>query len=485
MVLSGRSWVLISQAARTAPSIGTWAVPTLGGEPRPYLQGVAGSLTGHATVHDSPTTPTARETRCSCQTKAACDWGINPSSPRPPRLHGHFPLWSARYGSSSISSRASCRTSWDIWRIRPTGGLPERITSHMGYGRVIQSCWIAGRLFTSLKIRMVPDRHFTAWTSNAAFHHRSQLTASTGKYTSLAASAPMVAVAGRNLRKPQENTLAHANRRTAERNIRSNTNLADHKHRVLPATGFRFSSIRFDRRQPAEHLEALSNGTDTELWRADGGENFIGGPAISHDGQYVAFSVRQHGKSLLYLMKVDGTNARIVTDSLNLQGTPAWAPDGTTITTATEDHDIPHLVHACRSTAVPLSPLIRDYSIDPAWAADGCFVVYSGADIGTTFSMKAITGRATPHSLPPLTLTRGARHVAFLPGGQSLVLLRGDIQHKDLWSIDLKTGTERQLTKLPPEFEVGDFDVSPDGHEEVLERVQQRSDVVMLDLPRP
>jgi hypothetical protein len=82
-------------------------------------------------------------------------------------------------------------------------------------------------------------------------------------------------------------------------------------------------------------------------------------------------------------------------------------------------------------------------------------------------------------------LTRGARHLAFLPGGRALVVLRGDIQHKDLWLIDLDTGSERQLTHLPSDFDIHDFDISPDGHEVVLEREQDRSDVVLLDLPRP
>jgi hypothetical protein len=64
------------------------------------------------------------------------------------------------------------------------------------------------------------------------------------------------------------------------------------------------------------------------------------------------------------------------------------------------------------------------------------------------------------------------------------VLLRGEIQHKNLWLINLETGAERQLTNLPPEFDIRDFDVSADGREVVLERVQERSDVVLLDLPR-
>jgi hypothetical protein len=65
------------------------------------------------------------------------------------------------------------------------------------------------------------------------------------------------------------------------------------------------------------------------------------------------------------------------------------------------------------------------------------------------------------------------------------VFLRGEIQVKNLWLIDLETGAERQLTNLTPDFDIRDFDVSPDGREVVLERLQERSNVVLLDLLRP
>src|SRR5580658_1387192 len=99
----------------------------------------------------------------------------------------------------------------------------------------------------------------------------------------------------------------------------------------------------------------------------------------------------------------------------------------------------------------------------PVWAPDGRFVVYSGPEIGTTYSVKAVTPEAAAHSLPALTLTRGTRQLAFLRGGRALVLLRGDIQHKNLWLMGLETGAERQLTNLTADFDIDDFDISPDG----------------------
>jgi dipeptidyl aminopeptidase/acylaminoacyl peptidase len=153
-----------------------------------------------------------------------------------------------------------------------------------------------------------------------------------------------------------------------------------------------------------ESIWKVAGETATELWNAQGGRIF-GGPAISRDGRSVAFSVRQNGRALLYAMQADGTNARIVTDSLDLQGSPAWAGDGQSITSAANDHGVPHLFR------VPV-------------------------------------------------------------GGGAPEL------------VDLKTGAERQLTNLAPDFDIRDFDISPDGREVVLERVQGHSDVVMLDLPQ-
>jgi len=183
-------------------------------------------------------------------------------------------------------------------------------------------------------------------------------------------------------------------------------------------------------------------------------------------------------------MQADGSNARVAADSLELQGSPAWAPDGRSITSAVNDHGAPHLFRIPIDGGTP-ALFLRDYSVDPAWEPDGRFVVYSGPDIGTTFSVKAVTPEGVAHPLPGLTtLTRGARHLKFLPGGRRLAFLRGGIEHKDLWLVDPETSAERQLTNFPPDFDIQDFDISADGGEVVVERVQKRSDILLLDLPR-
>ena len=467
-------WIRGKDAASEG-DISVWAVPTLGGQPRPYLDGAAEFDWSHDGSRLAYHTPGPGDPLF------VLDSGPQAKARRiftaPAGIHAHFPLWSPD-NAFIYFVQGSLPDKLDIWRIPPSGGAPQRITSHNG--RVTYPVLLDRR--TLLYLAGDPDGS-GPWLYGMDVERRipHRLTSGPDRYTSLAAS-----VDGRRL------VATLANPKTSLWRLR----IADAPTEVSAAAQIPLTtSTGFSPRlgpnyllyvsatSASESIWKLVNGTAAELWSSQEARVF-GGPAISPDGRYVAFSVRQHGQTLLYVMQADGTNARIVSNSLDLQGDPAWTPDGQSITSAAEDHGIPHLFRIPVDGRSP-TVFVRDYSVDPAWAPDGRFVVYSGSDIGTTFSVKAVTAEAAAHPLPALTLTRGARHLAFLPGGRALVFLRGDIQHKNLWLIDLQTGAQRQLTNVPPDFDIRDFDISPDGREVVLERVQEHSDVVLLDLPRP
>ncbi|MGF7180236.1 hypothetical protein [Tunturiibacter psychrotolerans] len=458
--------------------ISVLAVPTLGGEPKTYLEGVAeydwsrdGSrLAYHTPGPGDPLFVSDGSVRS----------GARPIFTAAAGLHSHFPLWSpdANY---IYFVQGLLPDRLDIWRIPSGGRTPERITSHNG--GVMYPVFLDRR--TLMYLASDPDGS-GPWLYSVDVERRipHRLTFGLDRYTSLAASAD-----GRRL----VVTVASP-KRTLWR-----LRIADSPAEVSAAVPISLTtSVGFAPRLGPGYLLYVSatgagesiwklvnwagTGRGTELWSSQGAR-VIGGPAISPDGQRVAFSVRQGGQTLLYVMQADGTNARVVTDTLALQGSPAWEPDGRSITSAADDHGVTHLFHVPLDGQPPAA-FVQEYSVEPAWAPDGSFVVYSGPDIGTTFSMKAVTAEGGAHPLPGVTLTRGARHVALLPGGRALVLMRGEIQHKNLWLIDLGTGAERQLTNLPADFDLRDFDISPDGREVVLEREQERSDVMMLDLAR-
>lgn len=462
------------QVGANGGDIGVWEVPTLGGEPKPYLEGVAEydwSRDGSRLAYHTPGPGDPLFTSDGSRRP-----GERPIFTAPAGLHSHFPLWAPDV-SFIYFVLGSLPDKLDIWRIAPTGGNTERITS--SFGRVSYPVLLDRR--TLLYLANDPDGA-GPWLYSMDVERRipHRLTSGLDRYTSLAASAN-----GRRLvvtAASQKTTLWHLRIGDSPAESSGATRISlTTSTGISPRLGPNYL-LYVSATGTSGSIWKLANGTGTELWSGLGA-SVSGGPAISPDGGRIAFSVRQEGKTLLYTMQADGTNARIVADSLELQGDPAWAPDGQSITTAADDHGVPHLYRVPVDGGPP-APFLQEYSVDPAWGPDGRFVVYSGPDIGTTFSVKAATAEAARYPLPALTLTRGGRHLTFLAGGKALVLLRGEIQHKNLWVIDLKTGGERQLTNVTPDFDIRDFDITADGREVVLERVQERSDVVLLDLPR-
>ena len=455
--------------------ISIWAVPTLGGQPRPYLEGVAELDWSHDGSQLAYHTPGPGDPLFVSNGGRRSEG--RPIFTAPAGFHSHFPLWAPDTAFIYVV-KGSLPDKLDIWRIPSAGGTPERITSHNG--RVSHPVLLDRR--TLMYLASDPDGS-GPWLYSMDVERRipHRLTSGPDRYTSLAASAD-----GRRL----VVSLGSPTRTLWRLRIDGSPTKVSTPAQISLTTSTGFSPrlgpnylLYVSAAGTSESIWKLANGTATELWSGQGARVF-GGPAVSPDGRNIAFSVRQHGQTLLYVMQSDGTKARTVADSLDLDGAPAWAPDGQSITSAANDHGIPHLFRVPIDGRSP-APFVQEYSVDPAWAPDGRFVVYSGPDIGTTFSVKAVTDEAAEHPLPALTLTRGARHLDFLPEGRTLVFLRGEIQHKNLWLIDLETGAGRQLTNLSPDFDIHDFDISPDGREVVLERVQERSDVVLLDLPRP
>jgi Tol biopolymer transport system component len=462
------------QDGSSGGEIGVWAVPVLGGQPRPYLEGVAEydwSRNGTRLAYHTP--GSGDPLFVSSGGRRLQD---RPILTAPAGLHSHFPLWAPDL-MFIYFVHGSVPDNLDIWRIAPTGGTPERITMH--HSQVTYPVFLDRR--TLLYLATDSDGS-GPWLYSVNVDRRvpHRLTTGPERFTSLGAAADarrlVVTIASpkRTLWRLPIADSATGTTAAAPISLTTSTGFS-------PRLGPNFL-LYVSATGTGDSIWKLADRTSTELWSGEDAQVF-GGPAISHDGQHIAFSVRQRGRTLLYVMQADGTSARVVTDSFDLQGAPAWAPDGQSITSAVNDRGVPHLYRVPVDGGSP-TPFVQEYSMDPAWAPDGSFVLFSGPDIGTSSQMKAVGAEGAVHPLSSITLTRGARHVAFLPQGRSLVLLRGEIQHKNLWLIDLDTGAERQLTDLTPDFDIRDFDISPDGREVVLERVQERSEVMLLDLPQ-
>jgi Tol biopolymer transport system component len=451
--------------------ISVWAVPALGGQPSPYLEGAAEfdwSADGSRLVYHTPGPGDPMFVRDASQPPQG-----RPIFAAAAGLHAHFPLWSPNT-TFIYFVQGSLPDGMDIWRIRPTGGPAERITHHNS--RVSHPVLVNDRTLMYL----ATDRDGAGpWLFNVDVARRvpHRVGGRHDRYTSLAVSAD-----GRRL----VATVANPNGTLWRLPIADAPVKVSAATPIALTTGRGFSPrlgpgylLYVSSKGTSDGIWKLADGAATELWSA-ADARIIGGPEVARDGRRVAFSVEQRGTTALYMMNADGTNARVVTEALELRGAPAWAPDGQSITSAASVQGTPQLFRV--SLAGVPTPFVRDYAVDPVWSPSGDFLVYSGADVGTTFPVKAVTAAASAYVIPNLTLTRGARRLRFYQGKRALVVLRGGIQHKNLWLIDLETGAERQLTDLGPDFNVRDFDISPDGRELAVERVQDHSDIVLIDL---
>jgi Tol biopolymer transport system component len=448
------------------------AAPPGGGALRPYLAQAAeydwsadGRVVYHSTAPGDPMfVKTPRQSAARHLYTA------------PAGEHCHFPIWSPD-GKLIYLVCGQPPDKWDIWRIAAEGGPLERITAINT--RVSHPVFLDP---DTLAYLATDKEDAGPWLYSLDLRQRTihRLTSGIEHYTSLAASADAMRLV----------VTVAAPKTTLWRLTLGGKTGVDAQMARLPMDNAHASSPRLG---PGYLLYVVTEGGSAGLWKlADGTATAIwngtrarvvASPAIARDGQHISFVTESDGHTQLHVVRDDGTESRVLSSRLDLRGTPAWAPDGKSVTCAIDQNGTPRL-HSFPLNADPPVLLVSEYSVDPSWSPDGRFLVYSGPDVGTTFPLRAAAadGRALP--LPSLVLTRGARRVAFLREPDTLLVLRGTIEHKDFWSINLADGTERQLTHVPSDATIGDFDVSADGNEIIFDRLQVQSDLVLIDRAR-
>jgi Tol biopolymer transport system component len=452
------------------------AVPTSGGPLRPYLR-EAGEfdwsrdgkrLVYHTTAPGDPLF--VRESG------TLDDRGDRRIYVAPAGVHCHFPVWSPD-DAFIYFVRGVPPDEWDIWRIQPSGAWLERITFHNT--RVAYPVLLDRRtlIYLATDADGSGPRIYAVDVERRRPH---RISSGLESYTSLSASADGTRLVA---------TIASARTSLWQMSLSEDRTAAPaaggpalvSANSVTPRLGtdvLLYISSQGER----QGIWSSTHGSTREIW-SSAHLRIVGGPAIAPDGRRIAFSVEDSGKTLLYIMDNDGSNIRVLTDSLPLRGNPGWAPDEQSIVSAVIRDGEPRLTRIFLNGDAPL-PLVPEYSIDPVWSPDGQFLVYSGADVGTTFPLRAAAADGRPYPLPSVILTRGARRVAFFRDSQSLMILSGEIGHKNFSLLDLKTGVQRVLAELPADFATRDFDVSAAGTEIVFDRVQMNSDLALIERTR-
>jgi Tol biopolymer transport system component len=391
----------------------------------------------------------------------------------PSGIHCHFPIWSPD-GKFIYFVRGEPPGNWDVWRLQPSGTGLERLTFHNT--RVTYPVMLDARTLIYLATEADGSGPWLyAMDVSSKFERR--ISVGLERYTSLAASAN-----GSRLVATVATSRSDLWTVKFDSNGPPQTTAVPVVPAIQSASAPRFGpgylayvSTAGGRRG----IWKLANGTASELWN-DPAAVRIGAPAIAPDGRRIAFTVESQDAKQLYVINSDGGHPRVIGAALKLRGDLSWAPDSQSIVGAIERNGEPQLARVSLDDTPP-QPLVAEYSVDPAWSPDGKFVVYSGADVATTFPVRAAGPDGRPYAMASLILTRGARRVAFARNSGSLVILRGGVGHKNFWMWNPQTGAERQLTDLPSKFEIGDFDVSPDAAQIVFDRVQDSSSIALFE----
>lgn len=385
----------------------------------------------------------------------------------PAGVHCHFPVWAPDDAYIYFVRGVPASGEWDIWRVRPSGAALERVTT--------QNAQIAYPIFIDRRtiLYLATDESGDGpWMYAVDVERRLPHRVSSGleSYKSLAGN-----VDGTRLVATLANIHTSLWRLPLSGSERTKPTLLD-TNGSAPRPG-RDSILYVALRAGRHGIWTRGEGDARELW-GSAHARIVGRPALAADGR-VAFAVSERRKTLLYVMDRDGRSPQLVSDALTLRGDLAWAPDGQSLVAAVVQDGEPRLTRiSLRGESI--LPLVSEYSLDPVWSPDGRFLVYYGADVGTSFPVRAAAADGRPYPMAPLMLPRGSR-VAFAHDPQTLLVLRVDPNQMTLVQVDVHTGLQRTAFELPSDFVVRDFDVTPDGQEIVLDRVEDNSDVALIE----
>jgi Tol biopolymer transport system component len=393
-------------------------------------------------------------------------------------LHNHNPVWSADGRWIYFAHGPDPTNDMDIWRIRPAGGSPERMTqlhSAMNYMTALDAR-------TILFVATATDASGPwLWMLDVDSKRTQRVTTGLEVYRNVSASRDgrrAVATVGEPLAGLWSVPLL--DRIANDQDVR--------RHLSGRALAPRFSGpslFYLSARGTGDGLWRARNGDVSEIWKSEDGA--VSEPAaISPDGSQLAVVVRQEGKRRLLVMSSEGTRARTLAASLEIQGAGAqssadWSPDGAWIVVGARDAQGVGLFKIPVDGGQPVR-LVSGDAISPAWSPNGKLIVYAGKLVAGQVPLLGVTPDGAPVELPAVKAHIGGGQ-RFLPDSTGVVYLPRNTS-QGFWLLDLAGKTTRPLTEFSDQGRLNTFDITPDGKQIVFDRLRESSDIVLIDIPK-
>jgi Tol biopolymer transport system component len=402
------------------------------------------------------------------------------------RMHNHNPVWSVDdqwlYFVHGFQHQLNWTDDMDVWRLRPAGGSPDRLTRQNTAVTFLAP--IDRR--TVLYVARAPDGSGPwLWAVDTGTKVTRRVSSGLEQYTSVASSRDGRRIVATLITSTSNLwTVPILDRPAEDRDVEL------YHVPTMRALAPRFGGAALfylSARGTADGLWRLQDGRAVEL-RKGADSPLFDPPAVSRDGSRVAV-VDAKDRRRLAVMSADGTGFRGLAETLDVQGTVDWSPDGAWIVAGgNDDAQGPGLFKIAVNGGSPVR-LVAGQAANPVWSPDGELIVYGGALVtGQVAPLLAVRPDGTPVELPPVQLSPGGHR--FLPDGAGLVYLPRN-QSLDFWVLDLATKQTRPLTRLGREgslrrFDIAPgFDITPDGKLIVFNRSRENADIVLIELPKP
>ncbi len=159
-------------------------------------------------------------------------------------------------------------------------------------------------------------------------------------------------------------------------------------------------------------------------------------PAVSPDGNLVAYSSRVSGNYDIWVMSPDGTDKKRLTDATGDENSPAWSPDGNTIVYSSMGDIFTIGVNAFR----PVQLTSDTYNnIEPSYSPDGNSIAYA-SNVGGDYDLWILSADGSSHIKLTSDLS-DEKSPSWSPDGKKIAYTSNKDGEFNIWVMTVKEGS--------------------------------------------